>query len=141
MLLVTKELDEKILPEAVTLVDTMLAALILVVTNTLPVATTLEVVTLLVTYTLPVATTFDVVILLVTKELDENILPEAVTFVDITLEALTLPEIYAIPVDIKLPELAIGEWCFIKNFGAYTVAASTEFNGFSKTKAFYIFLN
>ena len=40
--------------------------------------------------------------------------------------------------DIKLPELAIGEWCFIKNFGAYTVAASTEFNGFSKTKAFYI---
>jgi ornithine decarboxylase len=40
--------------------------------------------------------------------------------------------------DIKLPELAIGEWCFIKNFGAYTVAASSEFNGFSKTKAFYI---
>jgi len=40
--------------------------------------------------------------------------------------------------DIKLPELAIGEWCFIKNFGAYTVAASTEFNGFTKTKAFYI---
>jgi ornithine decarboxylase len=40
--------------------------------------------------------------------------------------------------DIKLPELAIGEWCFVKNFGAYTVAASTEFNGFTKTKAFYI---
>jgi ornithine decarboxylase len=40
--------------------------------------------------------------------------------------------------DIKLPELAIGEWCFIKNFGAYTVAASTEFNGFTKTRAFYI---
>jgi ornithine decarboxylase len=40
--------------------------------------------------------------------------------------------------DIKLPELAIGEWCFVKNFGAYTVAASTEFNGFTKTRAFYI---
>jgi ornithine decarboxylase len=40
--------------------------------------------------------------------------------------------------DIKLPELAIGEWCFIKNFGAYTVAAASDFNGFSKLKAFYI---
>jgi ornithine decarboxylase len=40
--------------------------------------------------------------------------------------------------ETKLPELAIGEWCFIKNFGAYTVAASSEFNGFTKTKAFYI---
>ncbi len=39
---------------------------------------------------------------------------------------------------IKLPELAIGEWCFIKNFGAYTVAAASDFNGFSKLKAFYI---
>ena len=40
---------------------------------------------------------------------------------------------------VKLPELAIGEWCFIKNFGAYTVAAASDFNGFSKLKAFYIF--
>ena len=40
--------------------------------------------------------------------------------------------------DVKLPELAIGEWCFIKNFGAYTVAAASDFNGFTKTKAFYI---
>ena len=39
---------------------------------------------------------------------------------------------------IQLPELAIGEWCFIKNFGAYTVAAATDFNGFSKLRAFYI---
>lgn len=40
--------------------------------------------------------------------------------------------------DVKLPELAIGEWCFIKNFGAYTVAAASDFNGFTKLKAFYI---
>ena len=39
---------------------------------------------------------------------------------------------------IQLPELAIGEWCFIRNFGAYTVAAATDFNGFSKLRAFYI---
>lgn len=38
----------------------------------------------------------------------------------------------------KLPELEIGEWCYVSNFGAYTVAASTNFNGFSKLKAFYI---
>ena len=74
-MLVTKELDENILPEAVTLVDTILAAL-----------------TFVVTYTLPVATTLDVVTFFVTNTLDENILPEAVTFVDITLGALTLPE-------------------------------------------------
>lgn len=39
---------------------------------------------------------------------------------------------------IELPELAIGEWCFVPNFGAYTVAAASNFNGFSKSKAFYI---
>jgi ornithine decarboxylase len=40
--------------------------------------------------------------------------------------------------NIQLPELAIGEWCFIPNFGAYTVAAASDFNGFSKLRAFYI---
>ena len=38
----------------------------------------------------------------------------------------------------QLPELEIGEWCFVKNFGAYTVAAATDFNGFTKLKAFYV---
>jgi len=40
--------------------------------------------------------------------------------------------------DVSLPELAIGEWCFVKNFGAYTVAAASNFNGFTQSKAFYI---
>ena len=40
--------------------------------------------------------------------------------------------------NIELPELEIGEWCFVKNFGAYTVAAATDFNGFTKLKAFYV---
>lgn len=39
---------------------------------------------------------------------------------------------------IELPELEIGEWCFVKNFGAYTVAAASDFNGFTKLKAFYV---
>lgn len=40
--------------------------------------------------------------------------------------------------DVSLPELEIGEWCFVKNFGAYTTAAASNFNGFSKTPAFYV---
>lgn len=40
--------------------------------------------------------------------------------------------------DVSLPELEIGEWCFVNNFGAYTTAAASNFNGFSKTPAFYV---
>lgn len=41
--------------------------------------------------------------------------------------------------NIMLPELAIGEWVYVENFGAYTVSASSGFNGF-KTNIFkYIF--
>lgn len=32
--------------------------------------------------------------------------------------------------EILLPELAIGEWCYVENFGAYTCAAASGFNGF-----------
>jgi diaminopimelate decarboxylase len=40
---------------------------------------------------------------------------------------------------IMLPELAVGEWVYVENFGAYTVASSSNFNGF-KTNVFkYIF--
>jgi diaminopimelate decarboxylase len=41
--------------------------------------------------------------------------------------------------DIMLPELAVGEWVYVEDFGAYTVASSSSFNGF-KTNVFkYIF--
>lgn len=40
---------------------------------------------------------------------------------------------------IMLPELAIGEWVYVENFGAYTVAASSEFNGIKKPINKYIF--
>lgn len=33
--------------------------------------------------------------------------------------------------EVLLPELAIGEWCYIENFGAYTCAAASTFNGFT----------
>lgn len=36
-----------------------------------------------------------------------------------------------------LPELAIGEWVTVENFGAYTIAAASTFNGFQQTKCLY----
>lgn len=50
----------------------------------------------------------------------------------------TCDSVDKISADVELPELEIGEWCFVKNFGAYTVAAASDFNGFTKLKAFYI---
>jgi ornithine decarboxylase len=41
--------------------------------------------------------------------------------------------------NVMLPELAIGEWVYVENFGAYTVAASSSFNGFKTSICKYIF--
>ena len=43
--------------------------------------------------------------------------------------------------EIMLPELAIGEWVYVDNFGAYTTAASSSFNGFMTTDYKYILRN
>lgn len=40
-----------------------------------------------------------------------------------------------------LPELVVGEWCYIESFGAYTSALASNFNGFSKTQTYYIITN
>ena len=40
--------------------------------------------------------------------------------------------------EIMLPELTIGEWCYIENFGAYTCAAASSFNGFTNTQTINI---
>lgn len=37
-----------------------------------------------------------------------------------------------------LPELCVGEWVYVENFGAYTISSSTTFNGFEKTSSQYI---
>jgi ornithine decarboxylase len=37
-----------------------------------------------------------------------------------------------------LPEMAVGDWCFVENFGAYTRASSTSFNGFRPGQVYYI---
>jgi len=41
--------------------------------------------------------------------------------------------------EVMLPELAIGEWVYVEDFGAYTAASSTWFNGFRTTVCKYIF--
>ena len=38
----------------------------------------------------------------------------------------------------ELPELAIGDWMYFENMGAYTHAAASEFNGFKKSRIIYI---
>ena len=40
-----------------------------------------------------------------------------------------------------LPELVIGEWVYVENFGAYTTAASSSFNGFITRDYKYILRN
>jgi ornithine decarboxylase len=42
--------------------------------------------------------------------------------------------------DIDLPELVVGEWCYVENFGAYTKAAASNFNGFQKVEDKYVLL-
>lgn len=43
--------------------------------------------------------------------------------------------------ETHLPELVVGEWCYIESFGAYTTALASNFNGFSKTQIYYIITN
>ena len=40
---------------------------------------------------------------------------------------------------IMLPELTIGEWLYVENFGSYTIASGSEFNGFKPPMNKYIF--
>jgi diaminopimelate decarboxylase len=51
----------------------------------------------------------------------------------------TCDSIDLIAEEIELPELVIGEWVYVENFGAYTIAASSNFNGFYTNICKYIF--
>ena len=39
---------------------------------------------------------------------------------------------------VLLPKLQIGDWLYFENFGAYTSAAASGFNGFVPSKSFYV---
>jgi len=40
--------------------------------------------------------------------------------------------------DVILPQLEINDYLFVPDFGAYTVAAASTFNGFPKIKSYYV---
>ena len=58
-----------------------------------------------------------------------------------TLFGFTCDSIDLISENIMLPELAIGEWVYVQDFGAYTVAASSEFNGLGNPINKYIYIS
>jgi len=39
---------------------------------------------------------------------------------------------------VELPKLEVGDWLVFRNMGAYTVAAASNFNGFSKPYTRYV---
>lgn len=56
-----------------------------------------------------------------------------------TIFGPTCDSIDVISKDTMLPELAIGEWVYVEDFGAYTTAASSSFNGFNAIDYIYIY--
>lgn len=55
-----------------------------------------------------------------------------------TIYGPTCDSIDRIMVNCKLPDLSIGEVIYVENMGAYTIAASSNFNGFPSTECKYI---
>lgn len=55
-----------------------------------------------------------------------------------TIFGPTCDSIDLIVENINLPELVIGEWVYVEDFGAYTIAASSKFNGFECGNLKYI---
>ena len=39
--------------------------------------------------------------------------------------------------DVIMPELAVGDWLYFDDMGAYTVSAFSSFNGFLRPKTYY----
>ena len=57
---------------------------------------------------------------------------------DCTIFGPTCDSMDKIATNCKLPDLSIGEVIYIENAGAYTIAASSNFNGFMQTECKYI---
>lgn len=56
-----------------------------------------------------------------------------------TLFGPTCDSIDKIAENIKLPDLAIGEWIYVPNLGAYSISAASGFNGFRTTTNKYVY--
>mmetsp|Transcript_7673 Transcript_7673/g.11281 ORF Transcript_7673/g.11281 Transcript_7673/m.11281 type:complete len:765 (-) Transcript_7673:232-2526(-) len=55
-----------------------------------------------------------------------------------TIFGPTCDSIDVISRSVLLPKLAIGDWLYFQNMGAYTCAAASDFNGFTPTNKFYV---
>ena len=62
------------------------------------------------------------------------------TLYDSVVFGPTCDSIDVISENSRLPDLAIGEWMYVENFGAYTIAAASTFNGFQQTRCVYCFV-
>lgn len=40
--------------------------------------------------------------------------------------------------EVQLPELAVGDWLYFENMGAYTLVSASEFNGMPRAARFYV---
>jgi ornithine decarboxylase len=49
----------------------------------------------------------------------------------------TCDSVDTITKDCMLPELSVGDWIYVSNFGAYTRASTTTFNGFMPGQVYY----
>jgi hypothetical protein len=65
------------------------------------------------------------------KEETQNLYPS-------TVFGPTCDSIDVVARSVLLPKLAIGDWLYFQNMGAYTMAASSSFNGFVPSQKFYV---
>jgi len=56
-----------------------------------------------------------------------------------TIFGPTCDSIDCIAKNIMLPKLEVGDWIYFDHMGAYTISASTEFNGFKRPFLWYIY--
>jgi diaminopimelate decarboxylase len=50
----------------------------------------------------------------------------------------TCDSIDVIARSVLLPKLTVGDWMYFQNMGAYTMAASSSFNGFNPSEKLYV---
>lgn len=75
-------------------------------------------------------------------EFDEDTIPEVLPvnqqLYTSTVFGNTCDSIDVVARSVLLPKLEVGDWLYFQNMGAYTMAASSNFNGFQPSEKFYV---
>jgi len=69
---------------------------------------------------------------------DESIPKEGKSLFASTVFGPTCDSIDVIARSVLLPRLKVGDWMYFANMGAYTMAASSSFNGFTPSEKVYV---